>query len=102
MFQNTVNLNRFLFIHNIDPNQNSKTAKIEISKPLRGKQISIIARSSCVSSIENVFNLVEPNLGKDAITKNICYETFEQFSNPVQATMMDYPSAEIEHLEIYG
>ena len=77
MFQNTVNLNRFLFIHNIDLNQNSKNAKIEISKPLRGKQISITARSSCVSSIENVFNLVEPNLGKDAITKNICCETFE-------------------------
>ena len=97
MFENSLNVNSRFFIQDGDPSQNSKAAKLEILK-VGGKQISIPARSPDLNPIENFFNLIEQKMREDAVAQNICHETYEQFSNRVQRTIMEYPSEKINKI----
>lgn len=97
MFENSVNPKSNLFIQDGDPSQNSKVARLQILK-IGGQQISIPPRSPDLNPIENFFNLIEQKLREDAIAENICHETFEQFSNRVRTTIMEYPSVKIDKI----
>ena len=97
MFANSVNSKGKLFIQDGDPSQNSKLAVKEINK-IGAVQISIPPRSPDINPIENFFNLVERKLQYDAITKKITHETFEEFSERVRKTMVEFETAAINKI----
>ena len=54
------------------------------------QMFSIPSRSPDLNPIENVFNLVRQQLGKDALQLEITYETYEQFCCRVKQTIENF------------
>ena len=76
------------------PNQNSKVAKDAIAEA-GGIIFKIPARSADLNPIENTFNQVENLLQQQAIDRNITKESFEEFSQRVKDTVMNFDVAKI-------
>ena len=85
-FSNSVNPSGKIFLQDGDPNQNSGLARVEMYK-VGARKFTIPPRSPDLNPIENIFNLVKKNLNEDAITNNIVWENFAQFSARVKATI---------------
>ena len=79
------------------PRQNSKVAKAAIER-VGGMIFSIPARSPDLNPIENFFNIAQKRLKKEAISKKITKETFEQFSERVKNTVMSFSAKEIDKI----
>lgn len=97
MIENSVNPHGSYFLQDGDPSQNSKLAKTEIDK-IGAVQISIPPRSPDINPIENFFNLIEQKLSADAISQKITSETFEEFSERVRKTILNYPVAHVNKI----
>ena len=54
---------------------------------IRAKLLTIPPRSPDINPIENIFNIIKQILQKEALNKNITFETFEQFSRRVADTI---------------
>ena len=78
-----------------DPSQTCKAAW-RVMESYRVKQISISARSPDINPIESFSNFISSKLQQDAIEKNITYETFQQFSEPILTSITSYPLREID------
>ena len=85
------------FLQDGDPSQNSKKAKVALSK-IGAVQFSIPPRSPDCNPIENMFSWAERKLAQDAIDMNITYETFSEFSARVKQTMESCPVEFIDKL----
>lgn len=77
--------------------QNSKAARDAIDAH-RGWIFNIPARSPDLNPIENFFNTLKKALKKEALTKNITHETFEQFSRRCEEVMRRFPASEIDKI----
>ena len=62
---------------------------------------AIPPRSPDINPIENVFDLIQKKLAKDALKLNRTKETFKQFSKRVKRTMIKYPTETIYINGIY-
>ena len=71
-----------LWVQDGDPSQNSALARSTWLK-IRAKLLTIPPRSPDINPIENIFNIIKQILQKEALNKNITFETFEQFSRRV-------------------
>ena len=69
MFQSSANPSGRLFLHDVDPSQNSALAKEAMDK-VNCRVFKIPARSQDLNPIENIFHLVGKQLKKDAQEKN--------------------------------
>jgi hypothetical protein len=78
-----------LFLQDGCPRQNSAIARRAWER--KGVDVfKIPARSPELNPIENFFNLVSKELQRDAIDNQITRETFEQFSERVQNTLLNF------------
>lgn len=59
---------------------------------------SIPPRSPDLNPIENLFHLVSKQLEKDAIDEQITSENFEQFSERVKKTIMNFSKDTIDNI----
>ena len=78
------------FVQDGDPSQNSGPAKAAI-KRVKGKLLSIPARSPDLNPIENLFHLVKRQLKREAIQKRIEREDYEQFKARIVRAMYAIP-----------
>ena len=84
---NSPNVKRFL--QDGDPSQNSALCKATLDK--MGVTIfPIPPRSPDINPIENLFNNVKVKLDEDAIRNNIKQESYEEFCNRVEATLLNF------------
>jgi len=74
------------FLQDGDPSQNSAAARSAF-EDVGALLFKIPPRSPDINPIENVFHLVSKKLEKQALRKQITYETFEDFSERVRKTM---------------
>ncbi len=79
------------FVQDGDPSQNSGQAK-RAMEDCNAQLLLIPSRSPDINPIENFFHLVRRKLKRDALERNICYETFEQFQNRIVNTMREIPT----------
>lgn len=84
-----------LFLQDGDPSQNSKAAKVELSK-LGYTIFNIPPRSPDINPIENLFHLVDRKLHENAMANNITKETYEEFADRVKETMFGFPVAAVD------
>ena len=89
IFSRSANTSVKRFLQDGDPSQNSLVARKALDE-VGAQLFKIPARSPDLNPIENLFNLVSAKLEKDALRKQITYETFEQFSRRVQRTLMNF------------
>ena len=75
--------------------QNFKASKCAMDQ-LGAHLFCIPARSSDVNPIENLFHQVLRELRKQVLQKQITSETFEEFSERVKTTLLQFPYAEID------
>ena len=83
------------FVQDGDPIQNSKIVREALSR-IDLDIVSIPARSPDLNPIENMFNLIRQELHQQAKDKNIVRETFAQFSQRVNTTLLRFPPALID------
>ena len=72
------------FLQDNCPVQNSKKA-LDAFKQIECSLFGIPPRSPDMNPIENLFSLVRRNLNREAISKQITCESFDEFSNRVRA-----------------
>lgn len=89
IFQLSANPRVKRFLQDGDPSQNSALAKTALSE-VGALLFKIPPRSPDINPIENLFNVVSAKLEKDALDKQITHETFDQFSNRVERTIMNF------------
>ena len=73
---------RRLFVMDNDPSQTSVAAKLAF-EDIEAEFHEIPPRSPDLNPIENIFHLVKLFLENEAISRNITWESFEQFQNRV-------------------
>ena len=86
-----------VFLQDGDHQQNSKVAR-ESWEMLGVQMFKIPARSPDLNPIENMFQLVREQLKKDAMSKSITKETYDQFSKRVAQTLCGFPAETINNL----
>ena len=59
---------------------------------------SIPPRSPDNKPIENFFHLVKKQLNRDALEENITQESYQQFSDRVKETILNFPVATIDNI----
>ena len=74
-----------LFIQDGDPSQNSSKAR-KAMNVIGAKLLSIPPRSPDLNPIENLFHLVKKRVEREALEKEITYESFNDFSKRVKLT----------------
>ena len=79
------------------PRQNSKVSINAFDKH-KIKVFKIPARSPDLNPIENLFNTVKKRLRRQALDQNIEYETFEEFSERVTKTLLEFPAKDIDKI----
>lgn len=79
------------------PRQNSKVSLKAFHKH-NIKVFKIPARSPDLNPIENLFNTVKKRLRRQALDNKIEFETFEQFSERVKQTLLDFPAKSIDKI----
>ena len=94
-FKNSSNPHSKEFLMDGCPRQNSKVARNAITKT-GAKIFPIPPRSPDLNPIENFFNLTQKKLREEAVVKKIRKETFEEFSQRVIDSVMNYPAKEID------
>ncbi|XP_020908732.1 uncharacterized protein LOC110250293 [Exaiptasia diaphana] len=72
-----------LFVMDNDPSQNSHRALCEIEK-IEAEIHAIPPRSPDLNPIENIFNTVKTDLEKEAISKMITNESFDEFKTRIK------------------
>ena len=77
-----------------DPSQNSAVARAEMDE-VGAELFPISPRSPDINPIENFFHLVRRKLTKDAIEKNITFETIDNFQARVIQKMHEIPLEQI-------
>ena len=77
------------FLQDGDPSQNAMVCKMALEK-LGVTMFPIPPRSPDINPIENLFNVVRAKLHEDAITLNLRKETFEEFCERVEHTLIDF------------
>lgn len=87
-FKASANPRAMRFLQDGDPSQNSGVAKKALSD-IGALLFKIPPRSPDLNPIENIFGVVSANLERDALTKEITHETFEQFSTRVEKTIRE-------------
>ena len=80
------------FLQDGDPRQVSRSARTAMEE-IGCRMFSIPARSPDLNPIDHMFHLVRKNLQRDALTKRIEKETFEEFSQRVKNTIKEFPAA---------
>ena len=95
VFEKSSNPRAKRFLQDGCPSQNSKVAKRAIDGT-SAKMFAIPARSPDLNPIENIFHLTKRKLQADALDKRITNETFEEFSNRVRKTLLDFPTDVID------
>jgi transposase len=75
-----------LFVQDGDPSQNSAAAKRALER-VNGQLLKIPPRSPDLNPIENIFHLVAQQLRADALSRNLNYESSEDFENRVVSTI---------------
>ena len=88
-FQESCNPKAKLVLQDGCPRQNSAMALAAIYD-VNGKVLKIPPRNPDLNPIENFFHLISVELGKEAISKRINKETFEQFSERCVRAMQTY------------
>ena len=83
------------FLQDGDPSQNSKLAR-DAMKEVGATVFPIPPRSPDINPIENVFNVVRAKLHEEAITKNISSETYEEFCDRVEQTLLNFDKSVID------
>ena len=96
-FDNSSNPRGKLFLQDGDPSQNSLKAKNAISN-IGARIFPIPPRSPDINPIENFFHLVKTKLNKDALEQNITKESYQEFSNCVKETILNFPAATIDNI----
>ena len=88
-FEKSINPTTRRFLMDGCPNQNSKVAKNAIAE-VDSIIMKIPARSPDLNPIENTFNQVSELLKIQSVERNIRKETFEEFSQRVKDTLMNF------------
>ena len=89
-FRKSANAKVTFFLQDGDPSQNSKKAKVTFSS-VDANIFPIPLRKPDMNSIENIFNIAKEKLHADALSKNITFENFNQFSKCVNETKLSIP-----------
>ena len=89
-FKKSANPKGKLFLQDGDPTQKSRKAKLAYDK-VGCRRFSIPARSPDINPIENFFHNARRQLSRDALSRNIEKETYEEFCERVKNTMLNYP-----------
>ena len=89
MFANSAKPKGKLFLQDGDPSQNSKIA-CDAMDSVGCKLFKIPPRSPDLNPIENIIHLIGKQLKKDAITKNIEHQTYQQFSERARKTVLSF------------
>ena len=97
VFENSSNPRGKLFLQDGDPSQNSLKAKNAIFD-IGARMFSIPPRSPDNKPIENFFHLVKKQLNRDALEENITQESYQQFSDRVKETILNFPVATIDNI----
>ena len=97
VFENSSNPRGKLFLQDGDPIQNSLKAKNAIFD-IGARMFSIPPRSPDNKPIENFFHLVKKQLNRDALEENITQESYQQFSDRVKETILNFPVATIDNI----
>ncbi len=97
IFARSANAKAKRFLQDGDPAQNSAVAKRAFHE-VGAFMFSILPHSPDLNPIENLFHLISKKLENDALDLQIQSENFEQFSNRVRDTMMDYPKTTIDNI----
>ena len=74
-----------LFLQDGDPSQNSRVAMEALAK-IGGRKFSIPPRSPDLNPIENIFNIAKRRMRKEAMEKEITYETYPAFIKRIKTT----------------
>ena len=85
------------FVMDNDPSQRSKAARKAINEA-GATLFAIPPRSPDLNPIENLFHIVKNQLDKEALTKAIHLETWQQFSARVHKTILQIPISFINNL----
>lgn len=91
MFKMGNNSRGKLFLQDGDPSQNSKVVMDAVEK-IPCQLFSIPPRSPDLNPIENIFHLAGKALKKDALNRNIVKETYEQFTDRIKHTLLNFSS----------
>ena len=86
-----------LCVQDGDPSQNAASVQKELRK-IKAKVFSIPPRSPDLNPIENLFHLVRKQLNRDAISKNIVKESYEEFQNRIVQTFLQFPTEIIDNI----
>ena len=97
MFQKANKGDSKLWIQDGDPSQNSALAHCSCLA-LGAELLSNPPRSPDINPIKNFFKLIKDRLTKDAITNNITWESFQQFSKHVRETILSMDKAVIDKI----
>ena len=79
-------IGRRLFVMDNDPSQTNVAAKLAFEE-IEAEFHEILPHSPDLSPIENIFHLVKLFLENKAISRNITWESFEQFQNRVSRAL---------------
>lgn len=97
IFKISANPRTTRFLQDGDPSQNCAVARKAFGE-IGALRFKIPARSPDLNPIENLFHLVSVKLEKDALSEHILSETFEEFSERVRRTLMNFSTLTIDKL----
>ena len=97
MFARAEKGNSRIWIQDGDPSQNSAVVR-KVLHLKRAKLLSIPPRSPDINPIENFFNLIKVELRRQALQNNITRENYEEFSQRVYNTIINFPVAQIDKI----
>ena len=87
-FRNSANPITKVFLQDGDPSQNSKVAMRALAE-IKGKKNSIPPRSPDLNPIENIFHLAKRKVKKDAVSRLITHESYEEYVFRVKQILMN-------------
>ena len=97
IFRSSCNAAGSVFVQDSDPGQKSKAAKTALDK-IGAVQFSILPRSPDLNPIENAFNLFEKELSSDAVKYSISKESYAEFVERVENTLLSNPIETIDNI----
>ena len=97
MFQAAEKGERGMFLMDGDPSQNNARAR-GATRRVGCELFKIPARSPELNGCENVFNIAASKLRKDALQRVITRESYGQFCNRVQQTIIAEPLGTIDKI----
>ena len=97
VYKKTEHIEGTLFLQDGCPIQNSGAAK-KAFKRVNAEIFPIPPRSPDLNPIENFFNLINAKLRQDALEQVITSEKFEEFSERVKSTIINYPVNQIDKI----